>query len=58
LKGAIRKIGGLPRLGDGLLMENNVAKRALASPAPRVPERVWSKTPLPKTRHLASVWPR
>ncbi|HEY9520643.1 MAG TPA: hypothetical protein VIQ39_03770, partial [Methyloceanibacter sp.] len=30
----------LLRLGDGLLMENNVAKPALASPAPRVPERV------------------
>jgi hypothetical protein len=39
-KGAIPKIERIVRPGGGLVMENNLAKRALASPAPRVPQLV------------------
>jgi hypothetical protein len=43
LKGAIPKIAGMLRLGGGLVVENNVAKRALASAAPLVAQLVMAQ---------------
>jgi hypothetical protein len=59
LKGAIPKIAGILRLGGGLVVENNVAKQALASAAPRVPQLVTAQNSstenTPSCERLATI---